>query len=173
MKRNNSFLNSHFHHQSSVTGGFLIYIMYLPQVAEIKISYHPSKGEKPFMKSSIDAYNYFKGFYMGETICLQEQFAVMYLNRANKVLGVNVLAIGGITGVVVDIRLVMSIALKCAATSILLCHNHPSGNLKPSKPDIDLTQRIKQAAELFDIKLADHLIITSESYYSFADEGIL
>jgi DNA repair protein RadC len=65
----------------------------------------------------------------------------------------------------------MSIALKCAATSILLCHNHPSGNLQPSKADIELTNKIKQAAELFDIKLIEHLIISSESYYSFADEG--
>ena len=64
------------------------------------------------------------------------------------------------TGTVVDIRLVICVALKCAATSILLCHNHPSGNLKPSKPDIEVTNRIKRAAELFDIKLADHLIIT-------------
>jgi DNA repair protein RadC len=147
--------------------------MNLPQVAEIKISYHPSKGDKPVMHSSIDAFNFFKGFYMGETICLQEQFAAMYLNRANKVLGATILSVGGITGTVVDIRLTMSIALKCAATSILLCHNHPSGNLQPSKADIELTNKIKQAAELFDIKLIEHLIITSESYYSFADEGLI
>lgn len=83
--------------------------MSLPQVAQIKISYRPSKGDKPLMKSSIDAYNFFKSFHMEETICLQEQFAAMYLNRANKVLGVNVLSIGGITGTVVDIRLTMSI----------------------------------------------------------------
>ncbi len=147
--------------------------MYLPQVAEIKISYQPSKADKPEIKSSENAYNFFKGFYMGETICLQEQFAAMYLKRANKLLGVTLLSIGGITGTVVDIRLVICIALKCAATSILLCHNHRSGNLKPSKSDIELTTRIKQAAELFDIKLADHLIITSRSYYSFADEGLI
>ena len=105
--------------------------MYLPQVAEIKISYHPSNGERATVTTSKDAFNYFKGFFMGDTICLQEQFAAMYLNRANKVLGVTVLAQGGITGTVVDIRLTISIALKCAATSIVLCHNHPSGNLKP------------------------------------------
>ncbi len=105
--------------------------MYLPQVAEIKISYHPSEADKSIIKSSENTYNFFKGVYMGETICLQEQFAAMYLNRANKVLGVTVLSIGGMTGTVVDIRLVICIALKCAATSILLCHNHLSGNLKP------------------------------------------
>jgi DNA repair protein RadC len=152
---------------------FKIYYMNLPQVAEIKISYHPTKADKPIIRSSVDAFNFFKGFYMGETICLQEQFAAMYLNRANKVLGVTILSIGGITGTVVDIRLTICIALKCAATSILLCHNHPSGNLQPSKSDIDLTERIKQAAELFDIRLADHLIITSDACYSFADEGLL
>jgi DNA repair protein RadC len=137
--------------------------MYLPQVAEIKISYHPSNADKPIIQSSQNANNFFKGFYMGDTIHLQEQFAAMYLNRANKVFGVTVLSIGGMTGTVVDIRLVICVALKYAATSILVCHDHPSGGLKPSKPDIDLTTRIKQAAELFDIKLADHLIITSES----------
>ena len=147
--------------------------MNLPQVAEIKISYHPDKAEKPVMKSSIDAFNFFKGFFMGETISLQEQFAAMYLNRANKVLGVTILSKGGVTGTVVDIRLLLSIALKCAAVSILLCHNHPSGNLKPSKAGEEITNRIKQAAALFDIILRDHLIITSNSYYSFADEGLL
>lgn len=95
---------------------------------------------------------------MGDTICLQEQFAVMYLNRANKVLGVTILSLGGITGTIVDIRLTLSIALKCAATSILLCHNHPSRNLKPSKADINLTEKIRKAAELFDIKLANYHI---------------
>ena len=147
--------------------------MNLPQVAEIKISYHPDRGDKPVMKSSVDAYNFFKGFFMADTICLQEQFAVMYLNRANKVLGVTILSKGGISGTVVDIRLTLSVALKCAATSILLCHNHPSENLKPSKNDEDLTDRVKQAAELFDIRLADHIILTSESYYSFNDMGKL
>jgi len=147
--------------------------MYLPQVAEIKISYHPSKGERPTMITSKDAFNYFKGFFIGDTICLQEQCAAMYLNRANKVLGVSILSIGGMTGTVVDIRLTLSITLKCAAVSVLLCHNHPSGNLKPSAADKELTTKIKQAAELFDIKLVDHLIITSESYFSFADERLL
>jgi DNA repair protein RadC len=147
--------------------------MNLPQVAEIKISYQPSKHDKPEIRSSKDAFDFFRGFYSGETVCLQEQFAAMYLNRANKVLGVTILSVGGITGTVVDIRLTMSVALKCAATSILLCHNHPSGNLKPSRADIELTNRIKQAAELFDIKLIEHLVITSEAYYSFADEGLV
>jgi DNA repair protein RadC len=147
--------------------------MNLPQVAEIKISYHPSKNDKPLIRSSGDAFTFFKGFYMSERICLQEQFAAMYLNRANKVLGVTILSIGGMTGTVVDVRLVICVALKCAATSILLCHNHPSGNLQPSRSDIELTNKIKQAADLFDIKLIEHLIITEESYYSFADEGLL
>ena len=97
----------------------------------------------------------------------------MYLNRANKVLGVTVLSQGGITRTVVDIRLTISIALKCAATSIVLCHNHPSGNLKPSRADEEVTSKIKQAAQLFDITVQDHLIITDENYFSFADDGLL
>jgi len=99
----------------------------------------------------------------------------MYVNRCNRVIGVYELSKGGITWTVVDIRLLLSVALKTVATSIILSHNHPSGNLKPSKQDIDLTQKIKAAAELMDIKVMDHIILgTNEfSYYSFADEGIM
>jgi DNA repair protein RadC len=147
--------------------------MTLPKVAEIKVSYQPNKTDKPAITTSLDAYHFFKGFYLGETICLQEQFSVMYLNRANKVLGVFVASKGGITGTVVDIRLVLAVALKTLATSILLCHNHPSENIKPSKADHDLSLRIKEAAALMDIKVMDHLIISSDNYYSFADEGLL
>ncbi|HVX27199.1 MAG TPA: JAB domain-containing protein [Parafilimonas sp.] len=147
--------------------------MYLPKVAEIKVSYQPNKADKPVIATSLNAYHFFKGFYMGETICMQEQFSVMYLNRANKVLGVYVISKGGITGTVVDIRLTLAVALKTLATSILLCHNHPSGNLKPSQADKDLSMRIKEAAALMDIKVMDHIILTQDSYFSFADEGLL
>jgi len=100
---------------------------------------------------------------------------VMYLNRANRCLGVFPASIGGITGTVADVRLILSVALKIVATSILISHNHPSGNLKPSTADIDLTYKIKEGGKLLDIRLIDHLIISpnEKDYFSFAENGIL
>ena len=147
--------------------------MTLPKVAEIKVSYQPAISDRPVMQSSLDAFNFFKGFYMGETICLQEQFSVMYLNRMNRVLGVYIISKGGMTGTVVDIRLILAVALKTAATSIMLCHNHPSGNVKPPHADIELSSKIKDAAQLMEIKLLDHLVIGQYTYYSFADDGLV
>ena len=80
---------------------------------------------------------------------------------------------GGITGTIADVRLILSVALKTLATGLILAHNHPSGNLKPSEADIQLTQKVKDAAKLLDIEVMDHIIISSEGYYSFMDEGIL
>lgn len=98
----------------------------------------------------------------------------MYLNRANRVIGVYKVSVGGITGTVADPRLILSVALKSAATSIILAHNHPSGNLKPSRADLELTTKIKTAAQLMDITVLDHLIVTSdEGFLSFADEGLM
>ena len=102
-----------------------------------------------------------------------EVFAVVYLNRANKIMNFEVVSQGGITGTVADTRIILKKALEAKATSIVLCHNHPSGNLMPSKADEDLTNKIKQAALLLDIKVLDHLIVSEEGYYSFADEGNL
>src|SRR3954451_4572751 len=103
----------------------------LHQAAEITVSYKPNNQNKPVVKSSNDAYLVFKGFFSGDTISLQEQFAVMYLNRCNRVIGVFKLATGSMTRVVCDIRLVLTVALKTAATGITLCHNHPSENITP------------------------------------------
>jgi len=92
------------------------------------------------------------------------------LNRANRVLQILTVSQGGITGTVADPRLILAAALKIAACSMVLVHNHPSGSTKPSKADEDLTMKLKEAARYFDIKVLDHLIITSETYLSFADE---
>jgi len=108
-----------------------------------------------------------------DTICLQEQFIVLYLNRANKVIGSYQLSKGGITGTIADVRLILSVALKTLATGLILAHNHPSGNLTPSDSDINLTKKIKQSAKLMDIELLDHIIISNEGYFSFIDDGIL
>lgn len=102
-----------------------------------------------------------------------EVFAVIYLNRANKVKHFEVISRGGITGTVVDPRIILKRAIDTEATSIILCHNHPSGNLKPSRADTSLTNKIKQAASYFDIDVADHIIVSEDGYYSFADGGLL
>ena len=102
-----------------------------------------------------------------------EVFAVMYLNRANKINHFQIVSEGGITGTVADPRIILKRALEEDAVSIILCHNHPSGSLKPSRADEDLTHKIKEAAKYFDIKVLDHVILGTDAYYSFADEGII
>lgn len=147
----------------------------LTQVAEISVSYKPSISNKPIILSSLDAYNVFIEFFPESTIGLQERFLIMYLNNAGRVLGIYPLSVGGVTATVVDIKLVLSVALKTAASSVMLSHNHPSGSLKPSRQDIEITKKIKDAAAILDIKMLDHLIISpmGRNYCSLADEGLL
>lgn len=102
-----------------------------------------------------------------------EVFAVLFLNQANKIKNFKIISRGGITGTVADPRVILKQALDEGATSIVLSHNHPSGNLNPSRADQELTQKIKQAAAYFDIKVLDHVIVSDEGHYSFADEGLL
>jgi DNA repair protein RadC len=143
-------------------------------VAEIEVSYRPAIGAKPIIKTALDCYRTLQSFYSEDTICLTEEFWVAYVNRGNRVLGVFKASCGGLTGTVADPRLILAVALKIAATGIILSHNHPSGNLNPSRQDIDLTERIKEGGKFLDIKVLDHLIISPDGeYYSFANEGIL
>jgi DNA repair protein RadC len=102
-----------------------------------------------------------------------EEFWIVLLNNSNKVISKSQLSKGGITGTIVDVRLVFKIALEMGATSLILCHNHPSGTLKPSDADIKITQKLKKAGESLEINVLDHLIVTENSYFSFVDEGIL
>ena len=102
-----------------------------------------------------------------------EAFAVIFLNRANKIKHFEIVSEGGITGTIADPRIILRKALDEDAVSIVLCHNHPSGSLKPSRADEELTTKIKEAARYFDIRVLDHIIVSERGYYSFADEGIL
>lgn len=102
-----------------------------------------------------------------------EVFAVVFLNKSNKIIHFEIVSRGGITGTVADPRIILKKALEENATSIVLCHNHPSGNLQPSKADIDITNKIKGAVHLLDINLIDHIIVSEEGWYSFADEGVI
>ncbi|MFD1601541.1 DNA repair protein RadC [Flavobacterium artemisiae] len=101
-----------------------------------------------------------------------EEFWVLFLNNSNKVISKSQLSKGGIAGTVVDLRLVFKLALENGATGLILCHNHPSGELNPSNADKQITKKIKTAGEILDVKVLDHLIITESKYYSFVDEGI-
>jgi len=102
-----------------------------------------------------------------------EEFWVLYLNNANKIIHKLRLSSGGITGTLVDVRIIFKKALETSAVAAILCHNHPSGKLKPSKADIDLTVKIKDAGKSLDIKILDHLIITEKAYFSFADNELM
>ncbi len=109
-----------------------------------------------------------------KTIGLHETFKVILLNQSNKVKGIYPLSHGGITGTLVDVRILFALVLKTLSVGIILAHNHPSGQLKASEPDKQLTQKIKEAARLFDVKVLDHIILAPDGrYYSFADNGIL
>jgi DNA repair protein RadC len=147
----------------------------LNQIAEVELIYKSKvkASERPKISHSRDAYIIFKDNWDENKIELQEQFKVMLLNRANKVLGIYEVSTGGMTGTVADAKLIFAAALKASACSIMLVHNHPSGNLKPSKQDEELTYKIKEGGKLLDIQLLDHLIISNEGYFSMQDEGFI
>lgn len=145
------------------------------QVAEVELIYRSKvkASERPHIKTSKDAADLLKHLWSDDKIDFVEQFKVLFLNRANKVLGVFEASSGGVTGTVADPKLIFVAALKANACGIIISHNHPSGNLKPSQCDEQLTLKIKNAGLFLDIKLIDHIIVTSEGYYSFADEGLV
>jgi DNA repair protein RadC len=145
------------------------------KLSEIRLYYKPHNVTRPKISSSDDAYRQMLRFYDHNTIALQEQFVVLYMNRSNIVLGGHKVFTGGLTGTVADIRLVLGIALKACACNIIISHNHPSGNLKPSGSDQELTNKLKEAGKLMDITILDHIIISPQEgeYFSFADQGFL
>ena len=102
-----------------------------------------------------------------------EEFWLIYLNRSNRIISRHKISQGGISGTITDVRLIMKKALELLASSIIICHNHPSGNREPSEADKRITEKIKEASAYFDISLLDHLIVTDSGYYSFADNGII
>ncbi len=126
--------------------------------------------DKPVIRSSRDIAQYLQALLKDYSY---EVFAVAFLNRANKINHFEIISRGGITGTVADPRIILKKALDAGATNIILCHNHPSGNLLPSRADEELTRKIKEAATYFDIKVTDHIIVSDDGFYSFADEGIL
>ena len=142
-------------------------------VGEVELSYKPKFKNIYKVISSEDAYKYLLPTYREGTICYKEYFKVLFLNQANQVLGYTLISEGGITETSVDVRVILQAALLTNSVALVLAHNHPSGNLKPSKEDLRLTKQVKDAAQLMRITVLDHLILTDAGYYSFADEGEL
>ncbi|MDT0642577.1 JAB domain-containing protein [Zunongwangia sp. F363] len=146
------------------------------QVNEISIKYQGNFkiSQAPKITSSVNAAELLFDMWNKDQIGLQECFKVMLLNNANRVKGIFEVSTGGITGTLVDLRILFAVVLKSLSCSMILSHNHPSGTLKPSEADKRLTEKIKKAGELLDIKILDHLILTPDGdYFSFADEGML
>ena len=144
-------------------------------VSEIELTYKskvpPSQRTK--ISCSRDAFNLLKENWNSGTLDYYEEFKILLMNRSNAVLGILAVSKGGISGTVTDVRIILQAALKSNASGLIVCHNHPSGNLNPSESDNKITQKIKEAGNIMDIQLLDHLIITEEDYYSFADNGLL
>jgi DNA repair protein RadC len=125
---------------------------------------------KPIVKNSKEVAAYLQSL-LGDLN--HEVFGCIYLNRAGKVLHFEIISQGGLTGTVADPRLIIKKALEEDAVSLIICHNHPSGSLHPSKQDEELTEKVRDAARFFDIKLLDHIIVSEEGYFSFADQGLV
>ena len=145
------------------------------KVCEVELVYKSriKPSQRPQVTNSKEVYELLKRNWDLSKIELVEQVKVLLLSQANKVLGISQVSSGGMTGTVADPKIIFSTALKAAACNIILAHNHPSGNLKPSRADIEVTRKIKDAGTLLDIDVTDHLIISNEGFYSFADEGLL
>jgi len=147
-------------------------------VAEIQLKYIPTNLKtRDFgkIRSSKDAYEFIYNLYDLDSIGLKETFVVVFLNKGSNIIGYYIHSSGGLDSTVMDIRLIIASALKCAATSIIIAHNHPSGNLEPSSQDKKSTKNLNQALEIFNICLLDHLIISPNRtiYNSFVELGIL
>jgi DNA repair protein RadC len=146
-------------------------------IPEIKISVSfdkiLKKSELMKITSSRDAYEIFKRVFNADTFDWCEEVVMLCLNNSNKVVGFYKVSSGGMTGTVIDVRMIFTTALQCLATSIILAHNHPSGTLQPSEADKAITKKIREAGKFLDINILDHLIITDESFFSFLDDGIL
>ncbi|MCX6304391.1 MAG: JAB domain-containing protein [Bacteroidetes bacterium] len=147
----------------------------LNQVTEISVNYNNKikPSARPKICKSSDAYDLLLQTWDGGTIDIYESFKIIMLNRANKVLGISLISEGGVSGTVVDPKRIFATALLSGCSSIILSHNHPSGSTTPSDNDRKITKKLCDAGTMLEINVLDHLIITSESFFSFADEGEL
>ena len=143
------------------------------KIAEIELVYKTKvkASQRPQVTSSKEVYQILLQCWDENKIEFVEQFKVLLLNRAGRILGIYEVSSGGVSGTVADPKLIFSAALKANASSLILAHNHPSGNTKPSEADRQLTRKVKEGGKLLDISVLDHIIVTTEGYRSLADEG--
>lgn len=148
--------------------------LFTSNLAEIKVTYKSKVkfSEMRKIQTSKDAEDILRTIWT-DCIELREEFYMLLLNRANKVMGWYRISEGGTAGTIVDPKLIFSVALKCHACGIVLAHNHPSGNTTPSAEDLGITKKLVEGGKLLEISVLDHLILTSETYLSFADEGLI
>lgn len=139
------------------------------KLPKVKIKVSISNGDKIAITNSDDVINVCRNVFNADTLQWTEEMILICLNRANNVIGFSKIASGGFSGVVCDPKVIMTIALQTAASGIILAHNHPSGNLKPSNADIEMTNKIKHACSFLDIQLLDHVIITKDGHTSLAE----
>ena len=142
-------------------------------IGEVELSYKSNFRSLHKATCSEDTYRYLLSTYREGTICYKEYFKVLFLNQANQVLGYTLISEGGLTETSADVRLIFQAALLTNSVALILAHNHPSGNLKPSPEDIRLTKQVREASNFMRIKILDHIILSDTEYYSFADEGML
>lgn len=144
-------------------------------VQEVNICYKNTvpSSQRPQVCGSLQVAELLRNLWNDDEMELQESFKLLLLNNANRVIGIYHASNGGTTGTIVDIRLLLTVALKANACKMIASHNHPSANLKPSSADIRMTTKLKDAAALLELTLLDHIILSAESYFSFADEGLL
>ena len=145
------------------------------RVAEVKLSYKTTvkASERPQVNTSLDVHRVLKSNWNYEIIEFIEEFKILLLNRANRVIGIVPISVGGTSGTIADPKVIFVSALKMNAASIILAHNHPSGNLKPSHSDIELTRKLKNAGQFLDLPVIEHIILSKDAYFSFADEGLM
>lgn len=145
-------------------------------ISEVRLVYRTKvkASERLQVKCSKDAFDIFMESWDLDSIEHSEEFKLMLLTRSNKVLGIASISKGGINGTVTDVRIILQYAIKANASGIIICHNHPSGNLQPSESNMRLTKKVKESCTLMDLQLLDHLVITAEgTFYSFADNGLI
>lgn len=139
---------------------------------EIHLKYSSGVQRKVKITSSRSAYDIFKILYESDIIEYIECSYALFLNRASNTIGWMQLSRGGMCSTIIDPKILFAVALKCGASGIIVSHNHPSGNLKPSEDDRRLTRKLREAGKLLDIEVLDHLIVSVDSFYSFVDEGM-
>lgn len=141
-------------------------------IEKITLKKDPTDFQRVKINVSQDSADYIRQFYEGD-IEIFESFFILLLNRQNKTIGYAKISQGGVAGTVVDVKIVIKYIVDTLASGVILCHNHPSGNLAPSTDDINLTEKLVKAVRLVDSKVLDHIILTSDNFYSFADNGLI